>query len=83
MGVRLHCEQSIYVVWRSRKDEGEEVTSSFSSSSFDVVTTTTTTNTAQVDNAEVPTKDGFKEEATDKTARGNGIFHERRTEEVE
>ena len=48
-----------------------------------MVTTATMTNTAPADAAEAPAKDGSEEEATAKTARGNGLFHERRTEEVE
>ena len=52
--------------------------SSFSSSSFDVVTTATTTNAALADDAEVPAK------GSDGRDRGDiGLFHERRTEEVE
>ena len=54
--------------------------STFSSSSFDVATTATTMNAAPADNVEAPAKD--EEEVTDETAGGNGLFHERRTEEV-
>ena len=55
--------------------------SSFSSSSFDVVTTATTTNVAPADDAKAPSKD--EEEAMDETAGCNGLFHERRIDEVE
>ena len=48
-----------------------------------MVTTATTTNAAPADAAEVPAKDGSKEAATDETAGGNELFHERRTEEME
>ena len=37
---------------------------------------------ALADEAEAPTKDGSEEEAADKTAGGNMLFDERRTEEV-
>ena len=70
------------MVWRSRKDGEEKVISSFSSLSFDVVTTATMTNYAPADAAEASAKDSSKEEAVDETAGGNGLFHERRTEEV-
>ena len=68
------------LVWLSRKDEDEEVMSSFSSLFFDVVTATTTTNAAPAD---ALTKDGSEKEAADETAGGNRLFHKRRMEEVE
>ena len=55
----------------------------FLSLSFDMVTTATTTNAAPADHAEAPEKYSSKEEVADETAAGNGLFHKRRTEEVE
>ena len=58
--------------------EGEEW-SSFSSSSVDAVTIAAATDVAPG----APAKNIFEEEATEETAGGNGLFDERRTEEVE
>ena len=40
------------------------------------------TNAASADDGEAPAKYGSKEEAVDETTGGNGLFDERRTEEV-
>ena len=62
--------------------EEEKEMPSFFSSSFGAVTATAATNSAPADDGEAPAKVGSKEEAVDETAGGNGLFDERRTEEV-
>ena len=74
VGARGYITNNILIRSAMMREEEEEM-SSFFSSSFDAVTVTTVTNAA-------PAKDGSEEEAVDKTAGGNGLFDERRTEEV-
>ena len=56
--------------------------SSFFSSFFDAAITIPATNVTPAAPVEAPAKDSSKEEAADRTAGGNGLFHERRAEEV-
>ena len=65
------------------KDEEEKEMPSFSSSSFDTATFAIAIDVTTVDAAEAPAKGGSEDEASDETVGGNGLFHERRTEEVE
>ena len=67
---------------RARMREEEKEIPSFFSSSFDVVTVTTVRNAAPADDGKAPAKDVSEKEAVDETAGGNGLFGERRTEEV-
>ena len=73
-----------YPVQRSSKDEEEkEMPSFFSSLSSGVATTATVIDAVPADDTKVPTKDGSKVEAADKTTGANRLFDTRRTEEME
>ena len=81
--MQTHYEKSTHLVRRLGKDEEEKMMPSFSPSSFDISTFATAIDVATEDAVEVPAKDGSEDEAADETMEGNGIFHERWTEEVE
>ena len=84
MGVRGYITNNTLVQSgaQARTREEEKEIPPFFSSSFDAVTATTATKMAPADGGDAPAKDGSEEEAVDETAGGNGLFDERRAEEV-